>query len=33
MADTRVHVTVENWVREKWMPEKFGQPFTKGAGA
>lgn len=32
MADTRVHVTVENWVRENWMPVKFGQPFAKRCG-
>lgn len=29
MADTSVHVAVENWVRETWMAEKLAQPFTK----
>jgi hypothetical protein len=29
MADTTFHVTVENWVREKWMADKLGQPFMK----
>jgi hypothetical protein len=27
MADTRVQVEVEDWVRENWMPEKFGRKF------
>ncbi|MEZ5929154.1 MAG: hypothetical protein R3C55_11850 [Parvularculaceae bacterium] len=29
MADTRVQVEVEDWVRRNWMQEKFGQPFHR----
>jgi hypothetical protein len=27
MADTRVQLEVEDWVRENWMREQFGQAF------
>lgn len=29
MADTRVQVEVEDWVRENWMRERFGQEFYR----
>ena len=29
MADTRVQVEVEDWVRREWMPLKFGQRFRR----
>ena len=29
MADTRVQLEVEDWVREHWMQEHFGQPFNR----
>jgi hypothetical protein len=29
MADTRCQGECEAWVREKWMPKIFGQPFHK----
>ena len=29
MADTRVQVEVEDWVRENWMPDHFGQRFYR----
>jgi hypothetical protein len=29
MADTRIQVEVEDWVRREWMPEKFGQRFYR----
>ncbi|MCL6558270.1 MAG: hypothetical protein K6U74_05615 [Firmicutes bacterium] len=29
MADTRVQLEIEGWVREKWMPEKFGCHFYR----
>ena len=29
MADTRVQLEVEDWVREKWMPGKFGCDFHR----
>jgi len=29
MADTRVQLEVEDWVRENWMREQFGQPFYR----
>lgn len=29
MADTRVQVEVEDWVRTEWMPVRFGEPFYR----
>ena len=29
MADTRVQLEVEDWVRRKWMPSQFGQRFGR----
>lgn len=29
MADTRVQLEVEDWIREHWMPENLGQPFYR----
>jgi hypothetical protein len=29
MADTRVQLEVEDWVRTNWMKEKFGQSFYR----
>ena len=29
MADTRVQVEVEDWVRRHWMPEHFGESFYR----
>lgn len=29
MADTRVQVEVEDWVRREWMPQAFGQKFHR----
>lgn len=29
MADTRVQLEVEDWVRQHWMPEKFGTNFHR----
>lgn len=29
MADTRVQLEVEDWVRENWMRERFGQNFNR----
>jgi hypothetical protein len=29
MADTRVQLEVEDWVREKWMPGQFGCDFYR----
>lgn len=29
MADTRVQLEVEDWVRREWMPGKFGQSFYR----
>ncbi len=29
MADTRVQVTVEDWVRREWMPGRYGQRFSR----
>ena len=28
MADTRVQVDVEDWVRREWMPGRYGQRFS-----
>ena len=29
MADTRMQVEVEDWVRREWLPVKFGQKFYR----
>ena len=29
MADTRVQLEVEDWVRKNWMASQFGQPFYR----
>jgi len=29
MADTRVQLEVEDWVRREWMPKRFGQQFFR----
>ncbi len=29
MADTRIQLEVEDWVRRDWMPKKYGQGFRK----
>lgn len=29
MADTRVQLEAEDWVRTKWMPDQFGQNFFR----
>jgi hypothetical protein len=29
MADTRVQLEVEDWVREHWMQQQFGQNFYR----
>ena len=29
MADTRVQLEVEDWVRRVWMPDKFGRKFFR----
>ena len=29
MADTRVQLEVEDWVRKQWMPSEFGQRFSR----
>lgn len=29
MADTRVQLEVEDWVRREWMPRQFGQRFSR----
>ena len=29
MADTRVQLEAEDWVRQQWMPSKFGQAFYR----
>lgn len=29
MADTRVQLEVEDWVRLHWMSQEFGQPFHR----
>ena len=28
MADTRVQLEIENWVRSEWLPQQYGQRFT-----
>lgn len=28
MADSRIQLEIENWVRTYWLPEKHGQKFT-----
>lgn len=29
MADTRVQLQVEDWIRRNWMPDKYGQSFHR----
>jgi hypothetical protein len=29
MADTRIQLEVEDWVRDQWMPKRFGQRFNR----
>lgn len=29
MADTRVQLEVEDWVRREWLPKKYGQRFSR----
>jgi hypothetical protein len=29
MADTRCQLECEDWVRQDWMPQRFGQPFHR----
>ena len=29
MADTRTQVRVEDWVQREWMPERYGQRFSR----
>lgn len=29
MADTRVQLKAEDWVRRNWLPQRFGQPFHR----
>jgi hypothetical protein len=29
MADTRVQLEVEDWIRKEWMPKEFGQRFHR----
>lgn len=29
MADTRIQLEVEDWVRRNWMPEQFGTKFSR----
>src|SRR6266436_1028184 len=29
MADTRCQLECEDWIRRKWMPSVFGQPFYR----
>ena len=29
MADTRVQLAVEDWVRREWMPEQYGRRFAR----
>jgi hypothetical protein len=29
MADTRVQLEVEDWIRKYWMPEEYGQTFHR----
>ena len=29
LADSRVHLEVEDWIRQIWMPDTFGQPFFR----
>lgn len=30
MADTRCQLECEDWVRQDWMPQRFGQQFHRG---
>jgi hypothetical protein len=27
MADSRIQLEIENWIRMQWLPPKYGQPF------
>ena len=29
MADTRIQLKVEDWVRREWMPEQYGRKFSR----
>lgn len=29
MADTRVQLKVEDWIRQKWLPQEYGQVFRR----
>lgn len=29
MADTRIQLEVEDWVRQNWMPDRFGTRFSR----
>lgn len=29
MADTRIQLEVEDWIRRNWMPQQFGQKFQR----
>ena len=29
MADTRVQLEIEDWVRQHWMPREYGQEFSR----
>ncbi len=28
MADAKIQMHIEEWIRENWLPEKFHQSFT-----
>jgi hypothetical protein len=28
MADSKIQMQIEEWIRENWLPEKFHQSFT-----
>jgi hypothetical protein len=30
VADSRVQLEVEDWIRRNWLPERYGQRFSKG---
>src|SRR3989344_9497502 len=29
MADTRIQLEVEDWIRREWLPQKYGQSFRR----
>ena len=29
MADTKAHIEAEKWIREEYLPKKYGQPFQQ----